>query len=300
MQKIFQDTREHSPERSIVIVGVGLIGGSIAAAVRQRFPDCQVTGIGRSQARLQQAAEQGLLTAFSDRITPDTIPPHSLGIVCLPVHQIADSVRLLLKAGCEVITDAGSVKGAVYEGLGDDLNERFVGSHPIAGSEQSGFEHADPQLFANRLCIVTTTQPEDVVRPNVQRVMAFWKSLDSSVYLMSPEEHDRVLALTSHLPHIMASVTASCVAPEFLAFTGTGYRDTTRIAAGSASLWASILRTNAKYCLEGISEAQQQLEKFREALLAEESESLEALWETAAQSRRRLHQDRSERPSGTE
>ncbi len=289
-----QEMNHQMSERSIVIVGVGLIGGSIAAAVRHRFPNCQVVGIGRNPERLAQAKEMSLLTSWSLEISADAIPEGSLGIVCLPVHQIAQAVRTLLEAGCEVVTDAGSVKQCVYDSFGSQVDRRFVGSHPIAGSEQSGFEHADADLFSRRLCVVTTVTPEDAAEPNVQRVVEFWKSLGSSVYLMSPDEHDRVLALTSHLPHVLASVAAGCVEADLLKFAGSGYRDTTRIAAGSASLWTSILMGNSKHCVESIRAAEELLKNFRDALTAGDSAALEQLWEKAAQQRRMLNRDSTE------
>lgn len=282
------ETSPQFQERSIVIVGVGLIGGSIAAAVRKRFPECQVIGVGRNEERLEQARRAGLLTSWTVDLNKSTLPAGSIGVVCLPVHQIPSAVTALLNANCEIVTDAGSVKASVYEAMGPNPDERFVGSHPIAGSEQSGFEHADADLFRNRLCVVTTSSPEDSALNRVQRVISFWKALGSAVYLMSPDEHDRVLALTSHLPHILASVAASCVNQELLTFTGTGYRDTTRIAAGSAKLWASILMGNAKHCVEAIDDAEEQLRKFRESLTSGNAEALEQLWEAAAENRRKL------------
>jgi prephenate dehydrogenase len=288
------ETSPQFQERSIVIVGVGLIGGSIAAAVRKRFPECEVIGVGRNEERLEQARQAGLLTSWMVDINKSTVPTRSLGVVCLPVHQIANAVTALLNANCEIVTDAGSVKASVYEALGPNPDERFVGSHPIAGSEQSGFEHADANLFENRLCVVTTSSPEDSTLSRVQRVVAFWKALGSSVYLMSPDEHDRVLALTSHLPHILASVAASCVNQELLTFTGTGYRDTTRIAAGSAKLWASILMGNSKHCVEAIEDAEEQLRRFRDSLTSGNTEALEQLWEAAAENRRKLSGHHSE------
>jgi prephenate dehydrogenase len=280
----------NNTERNIIIVGVGLIGGSIAAAVRQRFPDWNVVGIGRNRERLESAQKAGLLTSWSDTISCDTIPDGSLAIVCLPVHQIADAVRQLFAAGCQLVTDAGSVKASVYAALGSEADRRFVGSHPIAGSEQSGFEHSDANLFSNRLCIVTIQPAVNEDDVNVQRVVSFWKSLNASVHLMTPEEHDRVLALTSHLPHILASVAAGCVEPDLLTFTGTGYRDTTRIAAGSASLWASILLGNARCCVEAIDSAEHLLQQFRDAISKGDATQLEAIWEAAAQRRRSLTQ----------
>ncbi|HQX53664.1 MAG TPA: prephenate dehydrogenase/arogenate dehydrogenase family protein, partial [Planctomycetaceae bacterium] len=234
-------------ERSIVIVGVGLIGGSIAAAVRQRFPECCVIGIGRNSKRLKSAVERGLLTEWSSQITSAVLPAGSLGIVCLPVDQIAKAVDQLAEANCELITDAGSVKSSICSSLGDRSVGRFIGSHPIAGGEHTGFEHADANMFLNRLCVVT---PSKAMAGATERIAAFWKSIGMTVQQMSPEEHDRILALTSHLPHIMASVLSGCVAENLLPFTGTGFRDTTRIAAGSSSLWTAILLGNAAYCAE--------------------------------------------------
>ncbi len=273
-------------ERSIVIVGVGLIGGSIAAAVRCRFPECQVVGIGRNEDRLKRAAKAGLLTTWSSEVTQTSIPDGSLAIVCLPVDQIAGAVKPLLDAGCDVVTDAGSVKASIYAALGLPNDLRFIGSHPIAGSENSGFEHADENLFVNRLCVVT---PLNAADGDIDRVVKFWESIGSTVRRMSPDEHDQVLSLTSHLPHILAAVAADCVETSLLPFTGTGFRDTTRIAAGSASLWSSILLANAKHCVESIRNAESLLQKYREALATGDCATVEALLKSAAERRRQLH-----------
>jgi prephenate dehydrogenase len=280
-----QNGSRHFTEQSIVIVGVGLIGGSIAAAVRKRFPTCRVIGVGRNRERLKLAAARGLLTDWSDQISSEAIPSGSLGIVCLPVDQIAGAVRQLVLADCELVTDAGSVKASVYAGLDDDSGRRFIGSHPIAGSELTGFENSDADLFVRRLCVVT---PMNAAPIDTERIVAFWKSIGSTVQQMSPDEHDRVLALTSHLPHIIAAVMSSCVAEELLPFTGTGFRDTTRIAAGSASLWTSIFLGNATHCVESIDAAEQLLLKFREAIRTADAATLESLLETSAQRRRAL------------
>lgn len=272
-------------ERSIVIVGVGLIGGSIAAAVRKRFPECRVTGIGRNLGRLEIAREGGLLTGCSDQISGASIPEGSLGIVCLPVDKIAGAVRQLIDAGCELITDAGSVKAGIYASLGNESSRVFIGSHPIAGSEQSGFEHSDADLFVNRLCVVTPMTANAI---KTARIVSFWKSIGSTVQEMSPDDHDRVLALTSHLPHIMAAVMTGCVSAEHLPLTGTGFRDTTRIAAGSSSLWTSILLGNAMHCVESIDAAQRLLAEFREAISAGDAVRLESLLESSVQLRKSL------------
>ncbi len=286
LSSLAMQTGSHNfTEQNIVIVGVGLIGGSIAAAVRKRFPECKVIGIGRNRERLKLATERGLLTDWSDQISSATIPDGSLGIVCLPVDQIAEAVRQLADADCELVTDAGSVKACVYDALDDVSRGRFIGSHPIAGSENTGFENSDADLFVDRMCVVT---PVNATRVDTDRIVAFWKSIGSTVQQMAPDEHDRVLALTSHLPHIVAAVMSGCVAAELSPFTGTGFRDTTRIAAGSASLWTSILLGNAGHCVESIDAAERLLQKFREAIKTGDGPTLESLLETAAQRRRTL------------
>jgi len=272
-------------EQSIVIVGVGLIGGSIAAAVRKRFPECKVIGIGRNRERLNLATERGLLTDWSDQITSATISHGSLGIVCLPVDQIAGAVRQLVDADCELVTDAGSVKACVYAALDDVPKGRFIGSHPIAGSEHTGFENSDADLFVNRMCVVT---PVNATRIDTDRIVAFWESIGSTVQQMSPDEHDRVLALTSHLPHLVAAVMSGCITAELLPYTGTGFRDTTRIAAGSASLWTSILLSNSIHCVASIDAAERLLMRFREAITTGDAPTLESLLEISAERRRAL------------
>ena len=274
-----------STEQTVVIVGVGLIGGSVAAAVLRRFRDCRIIGIGRNRERLRQAADAGLLSDWSDTISRKGIPHGSLGVVCLPVDQIPDAAHELLEAGCDVVTDAGSVKGSICREMKQRQAHRFVGAHPIAGSEHSGFEHADPDMFLDRVCIVTPVESEPA---DVDRVASFWRSIGMTVYRMTPDEHDRVLALTSHLPHILASVAAGCVAPDLLPFTGTGYRDSTRIAAGSATLWRSILMDNAQHCLDSVQAAQTLLARFRTAIETNDAALLEALWEESARRRRQL------------
>lgn len=275
-------------ESCLIIAGVGLIGGSIAAAVKQVNPGCRIIGIGRNRVRLEEAVRRGLLDEYRlGDCTADTLPPGSLGVVCLPVNQIAASVQSLLDSGCEVVTDAGSVKESICRVFSRE--PRFVGSHPIAGSEQSGFEAADPSLFSGRVCVMTPTLPDsDTSVRSLGRIRRFWQSIGMSVTELAPEEHDRILALTSHLPHILASVAAGCVAPEMLALTGTGFRDTTRIAAGAAAVWTSILNDNAPHCIAAIKAAEARLAGFRAALEARDVAALTELWDQGADVRRLL------------
>ncbi|MFM8475260.1 MAG: prephenate dehydrogenase [Planctomycetaceae bacterium] len=270
-------------EPCVVVVGVGLIGGSIAAAVRAADPGGTVIGIGRNVARMQVALDRGLITRWANSVSEAAIPPGSLGVVCLPVDRIVEAVRELLAAGCGAVTDAGSAKGEICRELAAE--RLFVGAHPIAGSEQAGFEHADANLFGGRVCVLCEGDAEPAV---VARVERFWRSLGLSLQFLSATEHDRILALTSHLPHVLASVAAGVVTDEQLVFAGSGFRDTTRIAAGSADLWTSILLGNADACVESIRRAETLLGEFRGALERRDAVLLRALWAASAERRRKL------------
>jgi prephenate dehydrogenase len=199
------------------------------------------------------------------------------------VDRVVQTARELLQAGCGAVTDVGSTKVAICRQLEDEKS--FVGAHPIAGSEQAGFEHANEALFRGRVCVICPGAADlDVVL----RVEEFWRGLGLTLRRLSADEHDRILALTSHLPHVLAAVAAGVVTDEQLEFTGTGFRDTTRIAAGSADVWTSILMANASACVEAISRAEQLLGRFRWALEQGDAELLSTLWSVSAERRRKL------------
>jgi prephenate dehydrogenase len=270
-------------ETCVVVAGVGLIGGSIAAAIRGHSPECRVIGVGRSPERLQAAQDAGLITGWTSDISAETIPAGSLGVVCLPVNRVVSTARELLRAGCGAVTDVGSTKAEICRQLADEAS--FVGAHPIAGSEQAGFEHANEMLFRGRVCVVCPGASDVIV---VSRVERFWQGLGLSLRRLSADEHDHILALTSHLPHVLAAVATGVVTDEQLEFAGTGFRDTTRIAAGSAEVWTSILMANAGACVDAIGSAEQLLGRFRWALEHGDVDLLRALWSVSAERRRKL------------
>jgi prephenate dehydrogenase len=252
---------------SVAIVGVGLIGGSIAAALRHRGFPGSIVGVGRDRARLDRAQAAGLV----DRGTEDPgsgAAEADLIVFCTPVEQIVAGVRAAA-AGCRpgtLITDAGSVKERICRSLANGFPNRvtFIGSHPVAGSEKRGFEHADADLFEGRVCVVTPTAqtPETAL----ERLTAFWRFLGMKVIELPADQHDAVLARTSHLPHVVAAALAEAVPPELYELAGTGFRDTTRIAAGSPDLWVGILLDNAASLLPALEAYAERLREFREAL----------------------------------
>ena len=260
------------------IAGIGLIGGSIAAAARSRGLFARVIGFGRSQDRLEAAKRAGLIDDFAvdyERFGPEL----DLFVSCLPVDRIADSVRRAagsMSSGA-VVTDAGSVKGTICEAVGPEPapGVTFVGSHPLAGSEKQGFEHANSDLFQGRLCVLTPCGGD---RTNAtDRLANFWRSLGSEVATLSPGEHDEILARTSHLPHLAASAVAAGVAEDHLRFGAGGFRDTTRVAAGDPALWASILLANRDAVRGALSELIGRCDALRRALDTRDAASLQRM-----------------------
>lgn len=263
---------------TLVIVGVGLIGGSIAAAARQRGVARHILGLGRQAASLERALQLGLI----DEAPSDSRTAYcraDLLIVCTPVQYIAEQVleaAAWVSPKC-VMTDAGSTKQAIVENVEAGLppDRRFVGSHPLAGSEKRGPEHANPQLFEDRLVIVTPTPRSDTAA--VRRVCDFWQALGARTRLTSPEDHDRAVARTSHVPHLLAAALAAALPEDLLPLTATGFRDTTRIASGDPEIWTGILLQNRQAVLDGLAAVEAVLRRFQSALVDQDPAVLHEL-----------------------
>ncbi len=275
--------------QTVAIVGVGLIGGSIGAAVKARGVAQTVIGLGRNHERLEAARRAGVI----DRVATDGagIADADLIVVCTPVDRIAaDVVALTLhaKPGA-VFTDAGSVKGTICTALRSELpaGVSFVGSHPLAGSEKAGFEHADADLFAGKVCVVT---PEDGTSPEaLSRVRSFWQALGTRVVEMSPERHDAILALTSHLPHAAAAALASLLDGSESEFAASGFRDTTRVAGGDPDLWSAIFSANREPVVHQLDRFITKLTDLRNAIDADDQRRVSTLLSDAKQRRDQLN-----------
>ena len=232
---------------TVAIVGVGLIGGSIGRGLQARKLAGRVIGVGRSRASLEAARRTGAVTETA--LDPAAVAEADLVVVTTGVKSIPGLLEVIdrsIRPGT-LLTDAGSTKASIvaaWEKRRKSRRGRFVGSHPLAGSHRRGPEAADGELFTGRVAVVTpaaATPPADV-----EAVGEFWSALGATVFVMSPREHDRIVAATSHAPHVMAAAIAAATSPAALPFTAGGWRDTTRIAAGDAELWADILLDNAE------------------------------------------------------
>ena len=263
---------------TVAIVGVGLIGGSIGLALRERQLARRVVGIGRRELTLQIAKDVGAIEEGTTDLA-EGVAEANLVIVCTPVGQVVGHVResAAHAPADSLITDVGSTKQQIIEQLADDLARglRFVGSHPLAGSEKTGPAQAQGNLLSNRLVVVTPCEqnrPEDI-----ETIEQFWESLGASTRRMSPAEHDRALAATSHLPHLAASALAAATPAEWLSIVATGWLDTTRVAAGEVELWTQIFESNAEQVLSALSRLEGSLAAFRTALEQNDREGLSKL-----------------------
>lgn len=275
---------------TVAIVGVGLIGGSIAAAVRQRSVCRTILGVGRDTKRLAEAQRRGLIDDLAVDLELAAARADLL-VFCTPVDRIVAGVHAAALAAQPgtLITDAGSVKGAICDGLAGRVPAgiEFVGSHPLAGSEKQGFEHADAMLFERRVCVVTpvATNSPDAIR----RIAGFWEAIGSRVLEMTPQAHDEVLARTSHVPHVVAAALAATLSDDDRPLAATGFRDTTRIAAGDAELWSAILLANAGPVLAGLKTYEAALADLRQAIEREDASRLRKLLASAKTARDALN-----------
>jgi cyclohexadieny/prephenate dehydrogenase len=264
--------------RVLTIVGVGLIGGSIGLAAKSRGVASRVQGLGRRQAALDEAKAIGAIDDFHLDAAA-ALHNADLVILCTPVDQIAEQVLSfapLCKPGT-IFTDAGSTKGHIVDCVEGRLPEGidFVGSHPLAGSEKKGAAFADANLFQDRWTVVTPT-PHTNPRA-LEAIVEFWTSLGAKVRSMPPYEHDQALAMTSHLPHLLAAALAGVLPESLHSLTATGFRDTTRIAAGDPELWTAIFMHNREALLHAYDSVHGRMKELRRALEEKDAPVLDRL-----------------------
>ena len=253
---------------TVTIVGVGLIGGSIGLALRERKLARRVIGVGRNAMKLRQAQECGAVTETTADIVVG-VADADLIVVCTPIEQVAPHI---LKAArhCRddvLLTDVGSTKQRIVADVEQALpgaRGTFIGSHPLAGSEKTGVEHSQADLFVGRAVIITPT--EHSPGPLVTQLEEFWKSLGGKVFRQSPREHDDVVSAISHVPHVVASALAAATPPELLPFVAGGWLDITRVAAGDVELWRQILTDNRAAVLKSLAQFSGTLDELRLAL----------------------------------
>ena len=280
--------------KRISILGLGLMGGALGLALKARG-GVTVAGYARREATRDEALRlKAVDAAFAD--PAEAVRDADLAILCVPVFSmqaLAAACRSGLKPGC-IVTDVGSTKALLTEQIRLSLRGSeavFVGSHPIAGSEQQGLEAARADLYEGAVTIVTRdgSEPDEAVAA----VRTFWRGVGSVVRVMDPAEHDRIMARTSHLPHVAAALVAATVGrangtEKLGAFCGPGFRDVTRVAEGSPDVWMDILQSNRPAVAAELHQLKARLDAVLAALEGGDDAALRRFLEDSRAARRAL------------
>jgi len=278
--------------RKVALIGIGLLGGSIGLAVKQRRLAGHVAGYVRRSASATECQQLGLV----DEVSMDlklVVDGADVVIFCTPIAQMAELASSLapwLKAGA-VVTDVGSVKSSVVETLAPIIHPAgawFVGSHPMAGAEQTGPKAAKADLFENAICVTTPAATTD--RDALQRVEAFWEAIGMRIMRLSPERHDDLVGRSSHLPHVVAAELANYVLSPALPkeqalLCASGFRDSTRIASGSPEMWRDIAMANRENLARVLGVFIEDLQEFQLALEKGDTKAIETFFQSAKRRR---------------
>lgn len=269
----------------IGIVGVGLIGGSLGLAIKEKGLAGEVIGISRKKTSLRLAKEKKAIDKGS--LDFNILKDVDLVILATPVNTIIDLAKKISKIipkDC-IVTDVGSTKQEVVNCL-ERIFPYYIGSHPLAGSEKRGIRFADKDIFKDSLCVLTPTKntsPEVLIK-----IKGFWQKLGMKVVLVSPRFHDKVLSFISHLPHILAFSLVNTAPKRFLDFAASGFKDTTRIASSESEIWQDIFLSNRNYILKAIDLFQKNLSQIKSAIKAKDKESLKRFIDQARKKREQL------------
>lgn len=257
----------------VAVIGLGLLGGSVGLAIADSLPGCITTGYDADPEVRRRAAERGLVGRVCDTAA-EAVADAELVVFCVPVGAMgaaASAIAEVLPAGA-IVTDVGSSKAAVGEALRAALpGVTVIPAHPVAGTERSGPDAGFAHLFRHRWCIVTP--PSDVDEASMKRLIAFWNTLGARVEVMDAAHHDLVLAVTSHIPHLIAYTivgTASDLEDvtrgEVIKYSAGGFRDFTRIAASDPVMWRDVFLTNREAVLEMLGRFTEDLSVLQRAI----------------------------------
>lgn len=280
------------PFRQVSIVGLGLIGGSLGLCLRKGRLARKVIGFSRHEATVRRAKARGAIDDGDTELCPDWLGHSDLVVIATPPSTVVSIAQKIAKitSGPLILTDVSSTKQQIVRSLEKSLPSRirFVGSHPMAGSEQSGIEAADSKLFKGATCVITRTTrtSKDAIRV----VSELWKSVGGRPSLLTPLLHDALVAQISHLPHLAA--VALTVSPEQRAMqlAAGGFADTTRIVSGDPVLWEDICRTNSTDIKQALDRLIAELSVIKTLIRRREFKSLRKRFDRARRRRQQLLQ----------
>ena len=274
----------------VCIIGVGLIGGSLAKAMIRTKQATHVVGFGRDAQKLQTAQNNNVITDFSTDIK-DALNGANMVVIATPVgsfEAILKSIKPYVNAST-IITDVGSTKSSVIkvaESVFGSLPSHFVPAHPIAGKEKSGFEASDDKLFVDRKVIITPTETSSPEA--IDAVQNVWQAVGATVDMMSADSHDELLGMTSHLPHMLAfSIMNYLISqnPSASLYAAGGFRDFSRIASGDPIMWRDVCLNNKEAIIKHIKGYRDTLDNLIDVIENENTAAIEALFRSAKSTR---------------
>ena len=278
---------------TVAVIGVGLMGGSLGLAARERAGVAAVRGFSRTQATMDLALERGALTCACASLT-EAVSGADIVFVCTPVRRVVEDVKAALAAAPSgaVVSDVGSTKGPLMRALTPEEQRRCVGGHPLCGSETAGVRNARASLYDGATFFVTPGAHVDVGA--YQRLYGFLGAIGARPVAVDPEEHDRLMAVVSHLPHVLANVLMTQAgmhagSRDALLSAGPSFRDLTRVAGSNRRVWTDIFLDNRAALLAALATFQEGLQDVLEALAANDAARLdEAIGKAGAQRERML------------
>lgn len=277
--------------KTLCIIGLGMIGGSLAAALKKANFNGKITALVRSTDSGERGLELGYIDEFSTQAA-DLIPSADIVLLAVPMlsmHSQLVAIKPYLTANT-VITDAGSVKTPFIEDAKSVLGSlaRVVPGHPIAGREKTGVDAADPVLYQGRRVLLTPS--EETEKAAIELVEELWLLTGAKVEVLGPEQHDRVLAATSHLPHVLAFALVDTLATqqeaeEIFRYAAGGFRDFSRIASSDAVMWRDVCLTNREAILDSMDRLDVHLKRLRSLIAAGDGEAIEETFKRAKKAR---------------
>lgn len=261
--------------KSLTIVGLGFMGGSLAAAARTRAGVSTILGIDPCDEHRQAALELGLVDQAFSEISAENVNVDAI-VVCAPVNHIG---KLVLQAAAlcpstTLLTDVGSTRQQIVETIESQLptDRLYVGSHPLAGSEKHGPRFANAGLFQGRLTVLTPTERTPPLA--IESAEQFWQQLGSRCNRMSPAKHDEALAYTSHMPHLVSYALCQILPEEYRSLTASGFRDMSRLAGSDVALWLAIIQQNQHAVASSLTNMIESLQQMNNEINEGEWESL--------------------------
>ena len=271
--------------KKVAIIGTGLIGGSLAQAIKKNRLADEIVGVSRHKRSLALAKQHKAIDRGSQSL--EIIKGADLVVFATPVDvilKVAPKARQFIDDKA-IVSDVGSTKELIVKNL-EKIFPRFVGSHPLAGSEKRSIANANPSLFKDSLCILTPTRNTDTRA--LKRIALLWKQVGAKTSIIDPAVHDTILAFVSHLPHVAAFSLIDAVPSQYLQFSATGLKDTTRIAASDSEIWTEIFLSNRQNILKAIFLWQKEISQIQIAIKKKDSRQLSLLLQKAKVKRERL------------